>query len=434
VRNMYGSIVSFSKAVLMMLLLSAPLAAETVVLKAERMLDVESGKIITPAVVVVEGDRIRSVNSGQVPANARVIDLGNVTLLPGLMDMHVHLTMNLDADYRLRTVTEDEASATLRGARNAKTTLLAGFTTVRNVGLVTPAHDLIDVSLSHASDMGWIDAPRIVPCGHALSITGGHIDPDMIGPFAQGILNIPPEDGVADGIDEVVQAVRHQIKYGAKWIKIAATAGVFSMEDSIGAQQYTYEEMKAIVDEAARHGVKVAAHAHGTAGIIAAVKAGVISIEHGSMLNDEAIHLMIEKGTYLVPTTHLADAFDFTTVPPVIRKKAETLIPLAKESVRKAVQAGVKIAFGTDVPVFPHGENAKEFGALVDRGMKPIDAIRTATTNAAGLLGVDDRGVIKEGKLADIIAVTGNPLEDIHVLESVRFVMKGGNIYKNEKN
>ncbi len=396
---------------------------QPVVLRAERMLDVSTGKIVNNAVVVIEKDRIKSVGAGKVPKDATTIDLGDVTLLPGLTDMHVHLTGDLEGDWVHRVVTEGPADWALRGAKNAKITLEAGFTTVRDVG----ARGFANVALMKATAQGLIEGPRIFPSGYALSITGGHCD---VTGYAPGILELGPKEGVADGVDEVVKAVRYQIKHGAKVIKVCATAGVLSFEGPVGAQQYSEEELRAIVEEAARHGLKVAAHAHGTEGIIAAVRAGVASIEHGSMLNDEAIALMKEKGTYLVPTTYLADAINLEVLPPPVRAKAEKVLPVAKESIRRAIRAGVKIAFGTDAAVFPHGQNAREFGALVERGMTPIDAIRAATLNAADLLGVDDRGVIAPGKLADIIAVPGNPLEDIHVLERVSFVMKGGKVFK----
>jgi imidazolonepropionase-like amidohydrolase len=233
-----------------------------------------------------------------------------------------------------------------------------------------------------------------------------------------------------DGPWEAVEAVRYQIKHGARWIKICATAGVLSLEGPVGAQQLSDEEMRAIVEEAARHGVKVAAHAHGTEGILAAVRAGVASIEHGSMLTDEAIALMKERGTYLVPTTYLADAIDLEVLPPPIRAKAESVLPVAKESVRRAIRAGVPIAFGTDAAVYPHGDNARELATLVERGMTPLEALRTATLHAAALLGVDDRGVIAPGRLADLVAVDGDPLADISVTERVSFVMQGGKVHK----
>lgn len=392
-----------------------------VVIRAARLLDVERGEIVTDVVVVVEGDRIAAVNPDATPAGADPIDLGDVTLLPGLIDAHTHLTMDLEGDWVHRGVTGTPVEAALRGARYARRTLEAGFTTVRDVG----ASGFADVALGRAVEAGWIEGPRIIPAGHALGITGGHCDETG---YAPGILERDWRSGVADGIDEVVKAVRYQIKHGAKVIKVCATAGVLSHEASVGAQQYTEEELRAIVEEAARHDLKVAAHAHGTEGIKAAIRAGVASIEHGSLLDDEAMTMMKERGTWLVPTTYLVGRIDYDALPPGIRQKAETVIPLAVESVRRAVAAGVPIAFGTDAAVYPHGENAGEFAALVDRGMDPLAAIRTATLNGAQLLGVDDRGVIAAGRLADLIAVPGNPLEDVHVLEDVRFVMLGGKV------
>jgi imidazolonepropionase-like amidohydrolase len=237
--------------------------------------------------------------------------------------------------------------------------------------------------------------------------------------------------GVADGVEEVVKAVRYQVKHGAKVIKVCATAGVLSFDATLGAQQLSDAELQAIVQEATRHGLKVAAHAHGTEGIKAAVRAGVASIEHGSMIDDEAATLMKQKGTYLVPTSYVLTALEDTdSLPPAIAKKAQEVIPLAKASHRRAIRAGVKIAFGTDAAVIPHGQNAREFAVYVGYGMRPIDAIRTATLNAADLLGVSDRGVIAGGKLADLIAVKGNPLVDVRVLEQVQWVMKGGVVVK----
>ena len=401
---------------------SPSLAQEpVVVIRAARLLDVERGEIVPDAVVIVEGDRIAAVNPDALPAGADTIDLGDVTLLPGLIDAHTHLTMDLEGDWVHRGVTSTPAEAALRGARNARQTLEAGFTTVRDVG----ASGFADVALARAVVTGWIEGPRIVPAGHALGITGGHCDETG---YAPEVLEKDWRAGVADGVDEVVKAVRYQIKHGAKVIKVCATAGVLSHEASVGAQQYTEEELRAIVEEAARHDLKVAAHAHGTEGIKAAVRAGVASIEHGSLLDDEAISMMKERGTWLVPTTYLVGRIDLDALPTGIRAKAEGVLPLAVESLRRAVAAGVPIAFGTDAAVFPHGENAGEFAALVDRGMAPLAAIRAATLNAADLLEVDDRAVIAPGRLADLIAVPGNPLEEVRVLEDVRFVMLGGKV------
>lgn len=402
---------------------STVVAQQRTVVRAARMLDVESGRIVPNAVVVIEGEKIVAVNPAQPPAGAQTIDLGDVTLLPGLMDMHTHLTFDLDKDFFIRAVTESPVDEALRGVANARKVLLAGFTTVRNVG----SGGFSDVALMRAIDAGRVDGPRIFPAGHSLGITGGHCDTTG---FAPGIAENSPKEGTADGVDQVLLAVRYQIKHGAKVIKTCATAGVLSSEGPVGAQQYSEEELRAMVEEARRHGVKVAAHAHGADGILAAVRAGVASIEHGSTLTDESIRLMIEKGTYMVPTTHLLVALDPTTLPAVNRAKAEYIFPIAKESHRKAIRAGVKYAFGTDVPVIPHGTNGGEFGTLVSLGMTPLQAIRSATLNAADLLGVTDRGVLAAGKLADMVAVPGNPLENVRVMEDMRFVMKGGRVYK----
>ncbi len=396
------------------------LSAQTAV-RAARMLDVETGRMMTNPVVVVVDGRIQSVVN-QVPRGAQVIDLSDVTLLPGLTDLHTHLGGDLSEGWVTRVVRETEADVALRGAANARKTLMAGFTTVRDMS------GFPGVALKRAIDRGDLTGPRIVPGAHALGITGGHCD---ITGWAPGVRETDFRQGIADGVGGVLQAARYQIKHGAQFIKICATAGVLSFEGSVGAQQFSLEEIETIVEEARRHGMHVAAHAHGTEGIIAAVKAGVASIEHGSMLSDEAIQLMRERGTYLVPTTYLAGAVNLDMLPPPIRAKAQSILPLAIASVEKAVRAGVKIGFGTDAAVFPHGLNAKEFAALVDRGMTPLDAIRTATLNAADLLGVQDRGKVAPGYVADIIAVPGDPLRDITVLERVSFVMKDGEVYRN---
>lgn len=416
----------FAAAAALLAFASRPAPAqEIVVVHAARMLDVVKGEIVSPGVVAIQGDKILSVGRPD-PQGARVLDLGDVTLLPGLTDVHTHLTMDLEGDWVNRPVHETAADEALRGAAHAKTTLLAGFTTVRNVG----AYGFADIALMHAIDAGYIDGPRIIGAAYAIGITGGHCDATG---WAPGVLERGPHEGVADGSDQVVAAARYMIKHGAKVIKVCATAGVLSFDATVGAQQLSDEELRAVVEEATRHGLKVAAHAHGTQGIKAAVRAGVASIEHGSMLDDEAIALMKQKGTYLVPTAYLLTQFHFDRMPPAIAAKARQIVPLAQESHRKAIRAGVKIAFGTDASVYPHGENAREFAVYVGYGMRPIDAIRTATVNAADLLGVSDRGVIAPGKLADLIAVPGNPLDDVKVLEQVSWVMKGGVIYKGQK-
>jgi imidazolonepropionase-like amidohydrolase len=402
---------------------SAGAQQEPIVVRAARMVDVTRGQLVAPAVLVIAGDRIRSVGASDVPAGARTIDLGDLTLLPGLIDAHTHLTMDISGDWVTRSVRELPADAALRGARNARLTLLAGFTTVRDVG----AGGFADISLMNAIDAGMVIGPRMIPSAHPIGITGGHCDETG---WAPGVNELSWKQGVADGVDEVVKAVRYQIKHGAKVIKVCATAGVLSFDATLGAQQLSDEELRAIVQEANRHGLKVAAHAHGTEGIKAAVRAGVASIEHGSMLDDEAIGLMRRNGTYLVPTAYLLSTFHFDSMPPPIAAKARQVIPLAQESHRRAIRAGVKIALGTDAAVYPHGDNARELATYVDYGMRPADALRAATVNAADLLGVTDRAVIAAGKLADLIAVRGNPLEDVKTVQQVLWVMKGGVVVK----
>jgi imidazolonepropionase-like amidohydrolase len=410
--------------ILALLAVTPPLpdaVAQALILRADRMLDVETGQMIRPAVVVVEGRLIAAINPETTP-QGEVIDLGDVTLLPGLMDLHTHLTGDLEGDWVNRAVRETPADAALRGARNARRTLMAGFTTVRDLG----DGGFAAISLMKAVDAGFVPGPHIFSSGHALGVTGGHCD---VTGYAPGVQEFDYRSGVADGVDEVVKAVRYQIKHGARVIKVCVTAGVLSFEGPVGAQQYGPDELEAIVAEAARHGIKVAGHAHGSDGILAAVRAGFDSIEHGSMLTDEILGEMKQRGTYLVPTTYLAGAIDMEVLPPPIRAKAESVIPVAVESVRRAVAAGVPIAFGTDAAVIPHGTNAHEFAALVERGMTPLQALQSATLNAADLLGVTDRGRLAPGLLADIVAVPGNPLDDISVMQQVRFVMKAGTVY-----
>jgi len=376
-------------------------------------------------VVVVRDGRIESVNPKTMPGDIEIIDLGDRTLLPGFMDMHSHVTLDFFTGDHWTTaaVMETPADWALHGAEFGRDMLMAGFTTVRDAG-AWPGFP--DVALMRAIDKGGVPGPRIFPAGHYLSITGGHCD---VTGFAPGIMELGPKQGIANGRAEILEAVRYQAKHGVKVIKVCATAGVFSKGDSPGAQQYSDEELRVIVEEANRHGLKVMAHAHGSQGILAAVKAGVASIEHGSMLTPEIVGEMKARGTFYVPTIHLNDVPLPPETPQWTVEKSEFLAPYVERSFELALESGINIALGSDAGVMPHRDARLEFNAMVRRGMTPLHALRTATIDAADLLGVDDRGRIGPGLLADLVAVDGNPLEDIRTVENVRFVMKGGEVF-----
>src|SRR4051812_7141829 len=404
-------------------------------LVSARMLDVEKGELVEPGDLLIEGDRITAVAPNTVPADAQVIDLGDLTLLPGLMDMEVNLLMGgPNHESPLVAVQDDPAVKTLRAVANARRTLRSGFTTVRNLGLfVQTGGLLLDVALKKAIDFGWIDGPRVVPAGHAISPTGGHLDPTMFQALGPHIMPLTVEEGIANGVSEIRKAVRYQIKYGAKVIKVVASGGVMSHTGPAGAQQYSNEELAAIADEAHRAGLKVAAHAHGDDGVRAAIEAGIDCIEHGSLMSDETLALMIDRGTFLVATTYLADGMDVSHAAPELQAKAAEVFPRARQTIGKAIEWGAKVACGTDAPAIPHGRNARELVALVQRGMTPVQAIRAATTVAAELIGKDDRGRLAPGLYADVIGVPGDPTADIGVAEQVRFVMKGGQVYRDDR-
>ncbi|WP_067887909.1 metal-dependent hydrolase family protein [Nocardia vaccinii] len=397
-------------------------------LQAAGLLDIDTGEIIRPGVVHVEGDRIVGLGG---PARGEVLDLGDVVLLPGLMDMEVNLLMGGRGETGLSSsVTDDPALRMLRAVGNARRTLRAGFTTVRNLGLFCKTGGyLLDVALGKAIDRGWIDGPRIVPAGHAITPLGGHLDPTMFSAFAPDVLKLTLEEGIANGVDEVRKAVRYQIKYGAQLIKICVSGGVMSLTGAPGAQHYSDDELRAIVDEAHRRGLKVAAHTHGAEAVRHAVDCGIDCIEHGFLIDDETIDMMVEHNTWLVPTTRLADAMDMSHADEALKAKAAEMFPKARSSVLAAYKAGVRIAVGTDAPAIPHGKNADELVALVSRGLDPLDVVRAATVNAADLIDAEDRGRLAEGMLADIIAVPGDPIQDITVTQNVRFVMKGGKVF-----
>jgi imidazolonepropionase-like amidohydrolase len=403
-------------------------------LRSARLLDVAKGEVLEPGDLLVDGDRIAEVAPSSVPPDAEVLDLGDVTLLPGLMDMEVNLLLGgPDHASPLNPVQDDPAVRTLRAVANARRTLRAGFTTVRNLGLfVQTGGILLDVALQKAIDLGWIDGPRVVPAGHAITPTGGHLDPTMFQAFAPHVLPLTVEEGIANGVSEVRKAVRYQIKHGARVIKVCASNGIMSHTGPAGAQQYSDEELRAIVDEAHRAGRKVAAHCMGDVAIRSALDAGIDCIEHGFLAGEETLGLMVERGTFLVATTYLTEGMDVSRAAPEIQAKAADVFPRARATTTAAIERGVRIACGTDAPAIPHGRNAKELLALVDRGMTPLQAIRAATTVAAELIDADDRGRLEAGLLADVVAVPGDPLADIAVTEQVQFVMKGGRVYRND--
>jgi imidazolonepropionase-like amidohydrolase len=403
-------------------------AQRRVVVHAGHVLDVKSGKTLNDQTIFVEDGKIVSVGPS-APANAGDavrIELPNATLLPGLIDAHTHLTMNPEFGYETLAISAPREA--LIGAKNARVTLLAGFTTVRNVG----AGKFTDVALRDAINAGDVPGPRIVASGPALGITGGHCDNNML-PFDYHAT----DDGVADGVAAVQHKVRENIKYGADVIKVCATGGVLSLGDNPQHSQYTLEEMKAIVADAHRLGRKVAAHAHGAEGIRWAAEAGVDSIEHGSYIDDAAIAVMKEHGTYLVPTLYLGDWMidnaGLTRLPAPLLAKARDVIPAARKNIAHAFSSGVKVAFGTDAAVYPHGMNGHEFAVMVKLGLTPLQAIQAATVNAADLLGWSGKvGTLEPGAWADIVAVDADPTKDVTTLERVKFVMKGGEVVKNE--
>ena len=404
-------------------------APKTVVIHAGHLLDVKTGKMLTGQAIIIQGDRIIQVAAiidRLVPSGTVFIELPDATVLPGLIDAHTHITFNPNFGYS--QLADSVPREALIGAHNARVTLEAGFTTIRNVG----ARGYADVALRDAINARDVPGPRMLVSGPALSITGGHCDNNLL-PFEYHRTS----DGVADGVEAVQHKTREIIKYGADLIKICATGGVLSHGDNPQNSQYTLEEMKAIVADAHRLGRKVAAHAHGAEGIRWASEAGVDSIEHGSYIDDAAIATMKKNGTYLVPTLYLGDWFlvnaEKIGTPAELIAKAREVLPAARKNVARAFAAGVKVGFGTDAAVYPHGLNAHEFAVMVKLGLTPLQAIQAATINDADLLGWSDKiGTIEPGKWADIVAVDGDPLADVTTLERVKFVMKGGEVMKNE--
>ena len=404
-----------------------------IAIKAGKLIDVISGTVLSNQIILIENNKIVDVGANiSIPKNAEVIDLSNSTVLPGLMDCHTHLSFEPGGNYYEDIFRKTPIDYAVRAPTYLKRTLEAGFTMCRDVG----ADQLIDISLRNAVNDGSIIGPRMLVSTFALGSTGGHVDLTGFNPSIDWKYN-KDFTGVADGVDEIRKRVRNNIKWGADWIKVMASGGVLSEEETPGLPQYSFEEMKALCDEAHLWGRKVAAHAHGAEAIKLAVKAGVSSIEHGSLIDDEGIQLMKEHGTWLVADIYNDDyilsEYSKKGYPEKIMNKERMVGKQQRENFAKAVKAGVKIAFGTDAGVYPHGWNAKQFFYMVKFGLTPMQAIQSATINAADLMDWKDRtGSITKGKLADIIAVEKNPVDDITILEHVKFVMKDGVIYKNE--
>jgi imidazolonepropionase-like amidohydrolase len=423
-------------AALFLFAATLPAADRTYLLKAARLFDGKNDHVISPGLIVVTKDKIVAIGpNAAVPANAETIDLGDATLLPGLIDAHTHIADPFERDYRsqeLRLLKVPVSERTLDALENMRKTIMAGVTTIRDLG----SEDFIDIGLRNASAAGKITGPRVLASVHALGSTGGHCD--YSAGFAAGIFGREPDfrDGVIDGPENARLAVRYNIKNGADVIKTCATGGVLSLTDDVDTPQLTQAELDALVDEAHALRRKTAAHAHGATGAKRAIRAGIDSIEHGSFLDDEALDMMKQRGTFYVPTLMAAqglkERLEDGYLPPTVAAKARLAMAALNETVRKAIAKGVKIAMGTDSSVYPHGRNPEELGLLVNLGMKPVDALKAATSVDAQLLGVADRtGTLEPGKLADIVACPGNPEQNIREVERVKFVMKGGIVVRN---
>jgi imidazolonepropionase-like amidohydrolase len=405
-----------------------------VVIRAARLIDGTGAEVVGPALIVIENERIRAVGRQgtlEVPEKATIVDLGDVTLLPGFIDCHTHVAGRTLGSPGAETAVVRDFAATgaILGVGHVRDTLMAGFTTIRVVG----SSDFDDIALRAVIQEGAIVGPRMVCCGHGIGVTGGHAD---VNGYRPGLLDVDYKHGIADGADECRKAVRYQVKQGADAIKIVATGGVLSEGDAVGATQYAADELKALLDEATKLERKVAAHAHGTEGIKLAVAAGVASIEHGSFLDDEGARMMAERGTYLVPTLMAAERVEQAAQVGILKgqraEKAAAAAAGMRNAIKKAVAFGVPVALGTDAGVIAHGTNAREFQLMVEwGGLSPMNSILAGTRNASKLLGLDAKiGTLEAGKLADVVAVQGNPLDDIRQLQKPVFVMKNGVIHR----
>ncbi len=413
-------------------------ADKSYVLKAARLFDGKSNAVVTPGLIVVTGGKIAGVGPGAtIPSGAQLIDFGDATLLPGFIDAHTHLTFPYSDDYkqaRLDSLQKTIAERALDASVNARVTLMAGFTTVRDVG----SSDYLDVGLRNAIRNGDVPGPRMLVTVYALGATGGHCDHED--GYREGLFGheAGPMQGVINGPEQARYAVRLDHKYGADMIKVCASGGVLSPTDDVDTPQLTQEELNAIVDEAHALRRKTAAHAHGAEAAKRAIRAGIDSIEHGSFLDDEALEMMKQRGTYLVPTLMaiqgIQEKFDHGVyMPPAIEAKARAAMAAIHSTFQRAMAKGVKIGLGTDAGVYPHGRNAEEFHQMVDLGMKPVDALKTSMSSDAELLGLADKiGTLEAGKFADIVAVPGDPTQNIRQVEHALFVMKEGVIYRND--
>lgn len=434
----FGPRISLGLVALVLWAMPVRATEQVIAVKAERLFDGKSKTLLQNGVVLVKGNKIIDVGSNlAIPADAQVIDLGDATLAPGFMDAHTHLTLDYSGDYNVRRLAELDLNVSehaIRATTFARATVEAGFTTVRDLGSrFVGSREFVDVALRNSINKGLIIGPRMLVATKGIGATGGHFDPTN--GFRDFLFGREPDytDGIADGPEEIRKAVRFEVKNGADVIKAAVSGGVLSLTDEVDTPQLTPAEMVALVDESHRLRKKVAVHCHGDQAAREAIEAGVDSIEHGSFMKPETLARMKEKGTFLTPTLMASDWImgKLQNYPTALQAKAKAATAARSEMFRNAVKMGVKISFGTDAAVFPHGQNAKEFKLMVDLGMRPIDALKAATSNDADLLGISEKvGTLEKGKLADIVAMPGDPTADITATERVTFVMKEGKIIR----